>query len=125
MRLIIAGGRNFKPEPKHWEWLDELRYMLDNSGSRITYVVSGAARGADAFGEKWATHNSIMVKRFPAKWKEYGKRAGALRNYIMAHWAARDDGAVVLFPGGAGTALMKEMAERMELRIYDWRDREE
>lgn len=53
----------------------------------ITEVVSGGCRGPDSYGEIWAKEKGIPVKRFPAEWERYGKKAGFLRNVDMAKYA--------------------------------------
>lgn len=126
MKTIIAGGRDFVPTQKDEELLDSLK-------DQITEVVSGKAKGADAFGEVWAQFNKIPIKEFPAEWdnfdlpivvrrtnkygKEYNAAAGACRNEQMAKYAD----AVVLFPGGKGTEDMYKQAVKYKLKIFDFR----
>lgn len=115
MKLIIAGGRDFHGSQKAIKALD---YFFLKRFDKVTEVVSGAARGADKFGEDWANANSIPIKRFIANWGLHGKQAGPIRNEQMASYAD----AVVLFPGGKGTANMKSIARKYNLIIYDWRE---
>ena len=61
-----------------------------------------AQTGAGAAGEEWAGRHGLPVRRFPADWARHGKKAGPIRNRIMAEYA----GAVVPFPGGRGTENM-------------------
>jgi len=132
MRAVIAGGRNYVVGPKQRRWLDGVRAALD-----ITEVISGAAPGADAGGEKWARLRDIPVKRFPADWKTHGRSAGPKRNAAMAHYCRHGDAefickyhhddpqhAVILFPGGMGTANMKRNAAEQHLLIIEYRDYE-
>ena len=73
MKLAIIGSRTFND----YELLcDHLEEHLNTT----TMVVSGAARGADSLGEKWAINNDIETLIFPADWDKYGKRAGYIRN---------------------------------------------
>jgi len=114
VRTIIAGGRDFKPKDRDWGILDGFLKSIP-----ITEVISGHAAGADQFGEAWAAHNKIPLRVFPAKWKEHGKQAGYLRNVQMADVAD----AVILFPGGKGTAMMEKIALAKGLRVFTpyWR----
>ena len=112
MKLIIAGGRDFKIE--HFEW-EKLRMFI--LGNNVTEIVSGGARGADKIGEDAAKVLNISLKIFPANWKAYGKSAGFRRNKQMAKYA---DG-VLLFPGGKGTEHMYNIAQTEGLKIFDWR----
>ena len=111
MKCIIAGGRDFEPQSKHWKFLDTINYY-----NPITEVVSGACRGADQFGEKWAESLSIPIKKFPADWDKYGKRAGAIRNQQMAEYADM----LITFPGGKGTELMRGLAKKQKLTIIPY-----
>lgn len=124
MKLIIAGGRDYKLTPA-----DEAK--LDVIKGEITEVVSGAAPGADLCGEQWAAKHKIPVKRFPANWEKidvvgarvrkrpdgslYNANAGPMRNSRMAKYAD----AIALFPGGWGTEDMRKKAIGRGLAIYD------
>lgn len=119
MRLIIAGGRYFKPSIHHTQWLNRLNDELVAAGTPLTQVLSGKAAGADQFGEMWAAEHAIPVAEFPPDWVAYGKSAGPRRNRQMAENAD----AVVLFPGGDGTQSMFDIARALNLKIYDWRER--
>jgi predicted Rossmann-fold nucleotide-binding protein len=111
LKTIIAGGRDYHLTDEDFKKLDQL-------GGTISEVVSGCARGVDTAGEVWAKKNNIPVKKFPADWEKFGKSAGYRRNQQMAKYAD----AVVLFPGGKGTGHMYDIAKRMELIIYDFRE---
>lgn len=110
MKVIIAGGRDYRLTDADRRWLD---------GLGITYVVHGAQRGADLDAETWARSCEIAYTGIPAKWKTEGAAAGPIRNRLMAEHLARLDGdkAVILFPGGSGTASMRREAERAGLRV--------
>lgn len=112
VKLIIAGGRDFIGMEKNFNMLEALNTVIN-----IVEVVSGCARGADRFGESWAEFQDIPITKFPAKWDQFGRSAGHIRNRQMAKYAD----AVVLFPGGKGTMNMKEQAEKYNITIYDWR----
>ena len=47
MKIAIIGSRNFT----NYKLLQEI---LEQYKPKITLVVSGAAKGADSLGEKWA-----------------------------------------------------------------------
>jgi hypothetical protein len=111
MKAIIAGGRAFKGESEHYGWLLWLKEKLS-----IDEIVSGGAKGADMFGECFASDNNINVTVFRANWKTHGKSAGPLRNVEMAKYAD----ICILFPGGAGTQSMKKCARQYGLHIEEW-----
>jgi hypothetical protein len=111
MKLIIAGGREYCFNKEDILFLRTIK-------DKVTEVVSGCAKGADSEGEKWAVYHNIPIIKFPAEWKQYGRRAGPLRNQQMAEYA---DG-VVLFQGGIGTKSMFNIATKEGLTIYDRRN---
>jgi len=80
MKLIIAGSREC-PSDTFTRINDAISKPF-----KVTEVVSGSARGVDAYGEDWARSRNIRIKRFPADWSK-GKSAGPLRNAQMAEYA--------------------------------------
>lgn len=98
MKVLVAGGRDFKPTKEDWF---KLRDAL--LSSNCTELVSGGASGADLMGELCAAKLNIPVKPFAAEWAKHGKAAGPMRNQLMADYAD----AAIFFPGGRGTADMK------------------
>lgn len=106
MKTIIAGSRSFN----NYERLKEVCTAYS-----ISEVVSGTARGADQLGERYAEEEGIPVKRFPADWAKYGKRAGYLRNEEMAAYAEQ----LIAFWDGEsrGTKHMIDLAERYGLKV--------
>ena len=110
--MIVAGGRYFQPTSDSVAALD-----LISSVYPIMEVVSGGARGADAFGESWARRRGLTVKQFPAEWHKHGNAAGPIRNEQMAKYAV--GGVAVLFPGGSGTASMRGFAVANGLIVID------
>jgi hypothetical protein len=96
MKVVIAGGRERNPS------LADIQFAVDESRFSVTEVVCGECRGVDKAGAAWAESKNIPVKRFPANWTLFGRRAGPVRNAEMADYAD----AAILFPGGDGTISM-------------------
>lgn len=112
MKVIIAGGREF-----------ERYYTFDRAmqdlAARISEVVSGGARGADAMGERFAEVHEIPLAKFPADWKTHGKAAGHIRNYEMAQYA---DALIAFWDGESrGTRNMIDTALREGLEVHVYR----
>lgn len=109
MKVIVAGSRSIT------------RYSLVaraivESGFRVTELFSGTAPGVDQLGEVWASSNGIPVRRFPAEWQKYGKRAGPIRNGKMAKEA---EALVAIWDGvSRGTTDMIHQAQDAGLRIF-------
>lgn len=113
MRVIVAGSR------------DATEAQVNEALARCPWIgfasaiVSGTARGADEFGERWAAKQGVEVRRFPADWRTHGKRAGPIRNRQMAQNA---DGLVAVWDGRSrGTKTMIEFAQQRGLRVFVFR----
>lgn len=50
-------------------------------------IISGGAKGADTLARQFAYNHNVMFIEYPAKWDEFGKRAGILRNMEMVEAA--------------------------------------
>lgn len=111
MRCIIAGSRSiFNPKI--------VRDAIAKSGwlGEITEVVSGSAHGIDKLGEMWAENNNIPVKRFPANWAKYGRKAGSLRNKEMSEYGDR---LIAIWDGDStGTIDMVKQMRIAEKLVY-------
>lgn len=118
VRIIIAGGRDFKD----YELLKEkVDYYLSNAvqNNYKIIIVSGTAKGADKLGEKYAKERGYEIAYFPADWS-LGKRAGYLRNEQMALYAKEHNmGALICFWDGQskGSKHMIDLAKRQGLHI--------
>ena len=122
MRCVIAGSRDlgtYRDERNRrvQQTLDECTWMEEiwnefEWKDRITEIVSGKAMGIDTLGEELARKNGIEVVDFPAKWTEYGDRAGPLRNADMADYG--DIAIVIMKPGWSSGS--RNMVQQMDKR---------
>ena len=81
MKIIIAGSRTA-------QWGDVLLGIYKTRfffTEKVECIISGGAKGADSFGEKWAHSMGIPVEIFIPDWDTRGKRAGMLRNIDMVN----------------------------------------
>lgn len=109
MKTIIAGSRTV-------ECYQDVLNAIHNSGFKITEIISGGARGADALGEWYATDNELPLKIFPAKWATFGQSAGHQRNLEMALYA---NALIAIWDGySKGTKDMINIARRFGLKVY-------
>lgn len=110
MKVIIAGGRDFKDYDLLCRSAD---YYLSRQSE--VEVVSGTAQGADKLGEKYANDRDFSIKRFPADWGTHGKAGGYIRNEDMAIYAD----ALIAFwnERSRGTKHMIDIAELHGLKI--------
>lgn len=98
----------------------------------VTALYEGEADGADICARAWAESRGIPVRPFPYK-SELGRAGGPARNADMlaaaleAAFAAGEPLAIVLFPGGSGTADMASRAAKAHadfpliVRVLDYR----
>jgi len=110
VKVIIAGGRGFND-------YDLLCRKADKILSRQSEIeiVSGAARGADKLGERYADERGYPIKRFPADWGTFGKKAGYMRNEDMAEYA---DALIAFWDGTSkGTKHMIDIARNNDLKV--------
>lgn len=109
MIVVIAGGRDYLPTQADVVWLDQMHEKL-----RITKVISGGANGADLLGENWSKARKIELEVVQAEWNKHGNAAGPIRNIKMG--AIAD--ALLVFPGGRGTAHMISVMERSNKPVF-------
>ncbi len=110
IKVIIAGGRNFDDFDKLFQVCDE--FLQDQNDIEI---VSGAYKGADLLGERYAAERNFPIKQFPADWRRYGKSAGLKRNTEMAAYA---DALIAFWDGKSkGTKHMIELATQGGLKV--------
>ncbi|NME70570.1 DUF2493 domain-containing protein [Flammeovirga aprica] len=96
-RIIIAGTRSFddysKLEKEVLLFIQQHHLPMNE-----IQIVSGACRGADQLGERFAENHNLPVKQFLADWSK-GKIAGPLRNQEMAKYGTH----LVCFWDGVST----------------------
>lgn len=126
MKLIVAGGRDYRLTEEDKDFLDRVHREL-----RITQVVEGGCTGADTGGNYWAKSVGLPVATFAIsreEWSRVGPSAGPKRNHKMAQYATEGGpdtpAALVLFPGGSGTQSMFNVALLfLHIRVFDRRSR--
>ena len=131
MRVIIAGGRDYRMDALDWRRLDAVHAGdADAFGCQavplgpITVVYEGEAKGADIGGREWARSRRIPFVPFAANWTLHGKVAGPIRNGEQLAGKAPGMGPAelaVLFPGHEGTKDMHEQADAAGVPVLDLR----
>lgn len=107
MKVLITGGRDFTDQRFVFDALDEIKKQHG-----LTLLIHGDATGVDTLGKQWAEARGIPSKAFPVTkedWKRLGKAAGPIRNATMLE---ENPAYVVVFPGGRGTANMRNQAQK-------------
>ena len=78
-------------------------------------IVSGGCIGADLMGEQYAKESGYGVERYPAEWEKYGRKAGIMRNAVMADNA---DALIAYWDGvSRGTKNMIDEARKRGLAV--------
>ena len=109
MRVIVAGSKSVCDDAL-------VKEAIDASGFHISEIVSGGAKGVDESGEQIAIKAGIPLRRFPADWGRYGKKAGGIRNREMAVYA---DALIAVWDGKSrGTRLMIELMRKAGKPFY-------
>lgn len=93
---LVVGSRIFDNYELMKEKLDNLLQHQDK-----VVIVSGGAKGVDTLAEQYAHEKGYYLEVFPANWKQYGKRAGYIRNEEMHKRIAQSDkrGVVAFWDG--------------------------
>ena len=113
VRVLVCGGRDYTDAAAVETHLNEL-----HSENTISLVIQGEARGADRLAKAWAVGRGIETLDCPANWGLYGKQAGYIRNSYML---SMSPDIVVAFPGGAGTRMMVDIANKAKVDVWDLR----
>ena len=83
-------------------------------------VIHGDAKGADSLAYEVCKEAGIEQCRVPAAWNKYQRGAGPIRNKLMLDLFNID--LVLAFPGGTGTANMKEQAGKRDIPVIESSD---
>lgn len=109
MKAIICGGREYNNRSAVFDYLDAFNKQI-----KLTHVVTGGARGADALGADWAASRGVEQTVMRAEWLKHGRSAGLIRNIAMA---STNPDLVIAFPGGNGTKHMVLTAMKRQIHV--------
>lgn len=112
IKVIVAGSRTFTD----YELLKaELNMLIVPGFNREVEIVSGCCKGADTLGEQYAKEYGFKIKKYPADWDTYGKKAAYIRNNQMAKYATH---CICFWDGKSkGTKMMIDLANANNLKI--------
>lgn len=97
-RIGVGGCRFFSNYLLLQKEMDLFLHELQLTDDIV--IISGHCRGADIMAEKYAKEREYSLRLFPAKWSEYGRCAGVLRNreivensdIIIVFWDGKSKG---------------------------------
>jgi len=105
LRIIFTGSRKWTGvygEARVGEVLINLEAFAAVINSPLTIVHGACPEGLDAIVDRWAVRRGYEPERYPAKWSQFGKPAGFIRNQEMVD-AGADMCLGFPLPGGRGT----------------------
>ena len=123
MKLIIAGGRDFKDKELMKSGIISMFYKYGIIKEDLI-LISGCCRGADKLGEQVLKEMGVEDKnilKFPAHWVLYGNSAGPIRNktmaikadVLLAFWDGKSKGTYNMIH------LMKDLNKIVEVVRYE------
>ena len=130
MKVLVTGDREWTDRgiiyavlAGTYEWWRGSFSDMTNE-DEVFEVVEGHARGADKIAYDWAlmmegNDKPVQPRSFPAKWNEYGRAAGPIRNKKMLEqspdvvFAFHDD-----LENSKGTAHMIKIAKDAGVKVY-------
>jgi len=112
MRILIYGGRDYHDITQ----MDQIYLDLIEEFDEFE-VICGMAKGADKLSFETAIRYGNVVHCYPARWFQYGKTAGIMRNQQMLEEGRPDLG--VAFPGGRGTAHMTSILKKAGIPVRE------
>lgn len=121
MKILVCGGRDFEDWKKFNSVMYDIVFGRTGTPNDVEMlptgieIIAGGATGADSLAIEWAIANWVPFIEYPADWKQYGKKAGYIRNKQMLEEGKPD--LVVAFPGGRGTANMIKLAEEAGVEV--------
>ncbi len=112
MRLLLAGGR-------HLDDVALIRNALDRVHAKgpVRVLIHGGAGALGIAAEDWAREMRLHVVRYPANWREFGRRAEAIRDSFMLADSRPD--LLLALPGGNDTRALVLRALAAGLPVID------
>lgn len=106
--LAVVGSRGYSD-------YDEFKSVLDKYQMK-SFVSGGCPSGADRLVEIYAKSKNIPITVIPAKWQEYGRAAGVIRNKDIVAMA---DGMIAFWDGSSpGTKSSIDLAKKKGIPVF-------
>ncbi len=114
MVVLVCGSRDYTDYQKIYDCLKSIKVSL---------VIAGGCRGADALAARAARALGYPFLEFPADWQKFGKAAGPIRNQTMLD-EGRPDLVVAFHENPEGSKGTKDMirrakSQRIPVRLID------
>jgi hypothetical protein len=111
MNILIGGSRTILDSAEVLKAIrDAYKSWNEKMEPDTDIIMSGMAPGPDTAAVTILENCGFTIEKFPAKWTQFGKRAGSLRNQEMVNKADR---AIFIWDGESrGTSNCIRMMER-------------
>ena len=126
-KILICGGRHFDDYCYLERVIDHIIafHTLDIDTLEI---VSGHCEGTDQLGERYAKKHGIACAIFPAKWEQYKKAAGPIRNTEMVEYTLDAETSICvgfLSPRSKGThdTINKAIKKQIETHVFPYKNK--
>jgi hypothetical protein len=118
LRLVVGGGRDYTNRSRLFQMLTDIHLLRE-----IALIIHGACHlgGADKIAGDWAEMHGIPAEPCPVDHTKDGMwpGAGPRRNHRML--LTLRPTAVLVFPGGAGSKSLYDLAGKLNLPRYQVR----
>lgn len=81
MRIAVIGSRNFTTSQNGElmnSVLNEFNDQLRLNNDKIVEVITGGAKGADTFAERWALDNNVQLTIYRPDYARYGRNGAPM-----------------------------------------------
>lgn len=114
MILLVSGSRTITNYKLVEKAIFDIHFQDSfNPPGKITRIIAGEAQGVDQLAKQMAHRHSFPYTGYPARWEQYGKRAGYIRNKQMLE-EGKPDMVLAIWDGiSRGTKNMIELAQQV------------
>ncbi|WP_338785431.1 SLOG family protein [Streptomyces sp. DG1A-41] len=121
MRLLVTGSRGWTDVALLEGVIGEVLWLGRYRPRDVLLIHGACPRGADAIADRFACGIGMSVRRHPADWDAYGKRAGFLRNAEMV--SAGADLCLAFIKGGSpGASMTASLAKKAGITTQIFED---
>lgn len=113
--VLITGSRTW-PQPLQVE--EDLLILKALWGNRLMVRHGKCPNGADDHAKLACEEHGIAQDSMPADWKQFGKRAGYVRNYEMVHKVPRPPLCIAYIHNNSrGATMCAELAKKENIYV--------
>ena len=119
IRILVTGSRTWTDKAAVAQALRDAWFVAGRPYGVV--VVHGGARGADYIADVYAKRLGFVTEPHNAKWKEFGRAAGPLRNKEMVAMGA-DVCLAFIKNESAGATGCADLAQKAGIPVHIWRE---